>query len=727
MITKEMADGWRYRLARLVLIVVAGAITLIVPAQGTAEEHGMTLVGEVRVLPIGDIFRRPASFFDLEDKTVTFTPDGAGGYTVRTGELTWFETTTVPKQTLNHWKQSTEISLPFAFPFAGQTWTRVHANRNGNVSFAAPETTHWKQRSSWSNGTMRAVAAAVDSRSAAGLEAMIAVLWALYRDTAVSVASSPTRVAITWKAAVRIDAYEPVGPNEFQVRLYPSGSVELAYRKVSERDGIVGLFHGAGAHGDALSAATDESGDVPHTFLDIVSAQLVDNGSTVIASVTMADDIPAQISSGHVTYGFSLGSVCRVNVHVRTMGRRGTSWGCGPDPTVVGYTVQGRTLKILISKLRIPEGLLSWRVTAIWWGKHGFDRLDGPPVNVVEPNQDLSSMTETVTGNIFEVFHYPAILKKTEQVMSSIYGRVPADTNASYGRVPADEHLIAWFTDFRFDDLHNSGPGTGPINVPVLGIGEWRANPRSWQEHGSDIALSAVSNPQFIGTPKYAESGVYFGREFHGHALGVHYIAHELIHRWAANMSFKDPTSGRIEKFTVSGGHWGRQIHTPTRHPVWRSFLNRPYSATSVMGGGLWEDNGDGTFTNKRSGGYLGDLGLSDLDLYVMGMIPPEEVRPTFLLRNVVETGTRGVVRATKVTVRIEDIVAAMGPRVPSANGQQKVFKLGFYLLHQDGQVPRADLLVRTRNLARALIEYFKLATTGSADANRPVVPVKWY
>ena len=53
---------------------------------------------------------------------------------------------------------------PFAFPFAGRTWTHFHANTNGNVSFAAPETTHWQQRDPWADGTMRSVAAAVDSR-----------------------------------------------------------------------------------------------------------------------------------------------------------------------------------------------------------------------------------------------------------------------------------------------------------------------------------------------------------------------------------------------------------------------------------------------------------------------------------------------------------------------------------------------------------------------------------
>ena len=94
---------------------------------------------------------------------------------------------------------------------------------------------------------MRSVAAAIDSRSAAGMEAMIAALWAPYGDPTISVDATPARVVITWRA-VRFNptavGYFPLGENLFQARLYPSGVIQLAYRAVPERDGIVGLFHG---------------------------------------------------------------------------------------------------------------------------------------------------------------------------------------------------------------------------------------------------------------------------------------------------------------------------------------------------------------------------------------------------------------------------------------------------------------------------------------------------
>lgn len=59
------------------------------------------------------------------------------------------------------------------------------------------------------------------------------------------------------------------------------------------------------------------------------------------------------------------------------------------------------------------------------------------------------------------------------------------------------------------------------------------------------------------------------------------------------------------------------------------------------MGGNVWVDNGDGTFTRKEDG-YPLPTGLSALDLYVMGMIPPTEVPDTFLLTDVQETHTWG-------------------------------------------------------------------------------------
>lgn len=96
-----------------------------------------------------------------------------------------------------------------------------------------------------------------------------------------------------------------------------------------------------------------------------------------------------------------------------------------------------------------------------------------------------------------------------------------------------------------------------------------------------------------------------------------------------------------------------------------------------------------------------------------MGMMPAAEVPDTFLLRDVQETNARRRVRATKVPVRSDDIVAAMGPRVPAAEASRKEFRLGVYLLHEDGRPPRMDLVQRAQALTTATAEYFAAATGG--------------
>ena len=741
------------RVPRLVLIGLVCAASLVVSARWTvlaAQNDVMTVRGSVTAVPATGLVRRPASFFDLEGKTVTFTPNGATGYAVHIGALTWVETSTAtgrffdfsepadrrlspfddrfrPRIRLNRGGEDTAISLPFAFPFAGRTWTRVHANTNGNVSFAAPETAHWQRRDPWADGTMRSVAAAVDSRAAAGLEAMIAALWAVYGSTTISVDSTPSRVTITWDAVRPTPGnayYEPLGNNLFQARLYPSGLIEFAYRAVAERDGIVGLFPGLNDRGRTLDILDAAVGNVALGVLDITRIELVDNGSTVLATMTLAEDIPEQVADGAIDYRIflSFGDIdCGAGITVTASGRAPFT-SCRPAPTVVGYRVHGATIEIPISKTLLNgNDHFAWAADAVWWGTDQFDYLSElRTVHVGEPDYDLAT-AGTVAGNVFEVFHYPSIAKSIEDVMSFIYDRAPAN----------DEFALP-FTDFRADDLWNTGGATGAINAPVRGIGPGQANPTPGERYGSDNLLTATQ-PVFIGGPNFTEAGVSRERPFRNFGYGIRWIAHEAVHRWAASLRFRNPQSGRTEDLTDEWCrcHWSNWLHAPAVHPVWPSYSSGPYSEASVMGGAVWLDNGDGTFTREEDGDPL-PTGLSALDLYIMGMIPATEVADTFLLRDVQETNTWGRVTATKVPVRIDDIVAAMGPRVPAADASRKEFRLGVYLLHEDGRPPRMDLLERAQALTAAIPKYFAAATgdrmrvipTQGPASNRPPVPV---
>ena len=148
--------------------------------------------GAVTALPAGRLIYKPANFFDLEGKTVTFTPDG-DGYAVSVDGPSWEQPGPAAS---THQLDGARlgfrvVDLPFPFPFAGSMWNRVYANANGHISFQRPERENWPQRAPWPDGTIRSVAAAIDSRSAAGLEAKIAALWAIYGDMTLSVDSTP--------------------------------------------------------------------------------------------------------------------------------------------------------------------------------------------------------------------------------------------------------------------------------------------------------------------------------------------------------------------------------------------------------------------------------------------------------------------------------------------------------------------------------------------------------
>ena len=665
--------------------------------------------GAVTALPAGRLIYKPANFFDLEGKTVTFTPDG-DGYAVAVDGLSWEQPgpTATTHQLLGDRHQFEVVDLPFPFPFAGSMWNRVYANANGHISFQRPERENWPQRAPWPDGTMRSLAAAIDSRSAAGLEAKIAALWAIYGDMTLSVDSTPARVVFSWAATRPMPAYRfhrPLGPNVFQARLYPSGRIELAYRAVAERDGFVGLFRTPSGRGRILDAPAEAAGDVEEPVVDITDLELVDTGSTLLFRMTLAADVPEQVDDGEIAYliFFRFGEYdCVARLAVNANGREPV-WRCRPAPHSFGHRVRGSTVEFFVSKtLFHGADRFAWDAGVVWRAREQFDHIDEVgTARMDRTDLDLGALAGTVNGNVFEVFHYPVVPKSIDHVTSYIYEQVPAN-----------DEIAVLFTDFRIDDLFGHGPSTGPVNVAVQGIGAPNADPRSGEDYGSQSLLVSMA-PQFIGGENlWRETGLgENGHPFRNFAEGIWWTAHEATHRWVARILFRNPLSGQIESLRDDGSHWSRSLHSPAVYPVWPGFSGERYVERSVNGGGVWRDNGDGTFTRQDDGRALA-RGLSALDLYAMGMIPPEEVPDTFILRVAEGARPEGTVRATKVPVRIEDVIAAMGPREPAADESRKEFRLGVYLLH-DGITPRPDLLQRARGVSAAVAEYFFRATGG--------------
>ena len=83
----------------------------------------------------------------------------------------------------------------------------------------------------------------------------------------------------------------------------------------------------------------------------------------------------------------------------------------------------------------------------------------------------------------------------------------------------------------------------------------------------------------------------------------------------------------------------------------------------------LVPDNGDFLLVHNS-----GPKEFKDLDLYLMGLIGPEEVVEHFVFDDQDQSPSSGILLGPVTTVTIDDIISEMGPRVPDHTVSQKVF-----------------------------------------------------
>ena len=169
---------------------------------------------------------------------------------------------------------------------------------------------------------------------------------------------------------------------------------------------------------------------------------------------------------------------------------------------------------------------------------------------------------------------------------------------------------------------------------------------------------------------------------------GLTYFAHEIGHTWLAYASYLRNGERLPLRNPDDRAHWMRELHAPAPFP-----LRDKYNG-SVMGGAYWQENSDGTFT-ATSGWTSRGGGFSWLDLYLMGLVTPDEVPDMFVLRNLRETGGGWASphTAEKEVVTMEQVLAAMGPRIPSPEWAREVFNIGFVYFLLPGQEPDVGLL----------------------------------
>jgi hypothetical protein len=222
--------------------------------------------------------------------------------------------------------------------------------------------------------------------------------------------------------------------------------------------------------------------------------------------------------------------------------------------------------------------------------------------------------------------------------------------------------------------------------------------------------LQAVTGPAYLG-PRYEEFVEDGDRHFKNYANAVGWLAHEFGHRWGLALRFRNPVTGKVENLAGPDGHWSEYLNTPAMISVWRMFCDKPYVEKSQMEGFVFYEARPGVFFRQIPAWNIAS-GFSALDLYVMGLIPPEEVPDTFLIAHP-EERTGQEIWGEKAPVRIQDVIAAEGPRVPGVRDSQKDFMVALYLLHEGNREVNADKLKQAEGIERSLVEYYRVATGG--------------
>jgi len=396
------------------------------------------------------------------------------------------------------------------------------------------------------------------------------------------------------------------------------------------------------------------------------------------------------------------------------------AFGSGVAPQV---KIDGDTVSIqgtLPAELKAGDAVF---VTAATESSSGImDRMIPRSVKLAglrSPEVDLSTLKKT-DGPFplaYESFHYMRPPRATDLTCTVI-------------RALGDKFdMLAYYSDFRIDNpeagTSSDGPlGGGPAGGAVTGIGANQSGLSDYCTQGrfqwqfiQPVYVGANQMQEYPPDDLQAENIHDIGAYLHQLAertsngkippydYAISQIAHEMGHRWAAFVS------ARIGEQTIPLGptHWAMGLQAAVAFPY-----QRPVEA-SIMGGGVWQDNFDGTYTELDDDYYVPATGWSYLDLYLMGLIAPSEVPGFFLLRNLSATGKdkngRPIFKADRTKVTIEEVIAAEGPRLPDVDHSQKKFNTGMVVVVEHGKTPSKELIERTNGIRLRWMDYWETTT----------------
>lgn len=739
------------------LLIVGGVLLLhsLACAQ-LRQEPGRSIgtvstQGDLVVMELDEGVLGKANLFDLAGRTLRFTPEGPG-YRAENVALQW-------DSDFGAELAGPQVSLHnFAFPFSGKTWDSLSVGANGSIRFGASE-----------QGA-RSISGVPGGRFGGGVSIgrfdPLAEAGHALINTAPAICvffkprmSGPRyvkeladRVVITW------DVTEPFGNiqdfawfktiNRFQAVLHRDGSVEMSYNQLTAKDAIVGLYPMVSTGVEKpLASIKGETHPAVAAHLDVRNLKLsvvdglflkvtmetrgpvLPEGDAGLAGITYRiyfdahKPLPTRVENAHAD------AVWTVRGLGPGRGGRGggtsryVAFGSGVAP---GVKVSGNTISV---QGTVPAPLTGIDQVAIYAnvqtpGTPAVTVVQVPPhavklSGIRSPAVDLSSVKrqDGPFTIVYESFHYLALPN-------------PRDLACTVIKALGDKFdFLAYYSDFRVDNQEAGTPSTGPLGGgpaggAVTGIGATQRGLESYCSAGR-FQWEFVQ-PVYVGSnqmqerpPDGATSANDHDVAFYDRQLGerspdgkmlpynyaMSQIGHEMGHRWGAFVSAK----ANGETIPLGPTHWARGLQAQVAFPY-----QRP-SEASAMGGGVWQDNYDGTFTQLDDDYYVPATGWSYLDLYLMGMITAAEVPDFFILRNLVPAGRDAnghpIFKADRTKVTIQNVIAVEGPRVPGVDQSQKKFNTGMVVVVEHGAKPSRELIERTNGIRERWIDYWATTT----------------
>jgi hypothetical protein len=193
----------------------------------------------------------------------------------------------------------------------------------------------------------------------------------------------------------------------------------------------------------------------------------------------------------------------------------------------------------------------------------------------------------------------------------------------------------------------------------------------------------------------------------------VDILAHEVGHRWLSYV-----------KLTRNGNESNVLLGRDNSH--WSFFLDT--EGSFLEGNQIHSDLG--TFRTGRPFERY-----SDLDLYLIGLKKPEDVKDTYYVDaptnflpefpfsagSIPESGVE--FKGNQIFVDMDDIIAANGTRKPGVGGSQKTFKHLFVLISKTDQPATAEEIAYLELVRASWSDFFYNATQGLASMDTVLEP----